>query len=76
MRISGKTEREPLNTITVFEDRCTGPKTMTLDGEVYTCLRCTDPGCPVHGLEAVMLRTRQYIAEPSPEEPIVWRGRE
>ena len=68
----------PLKTVTVAETMvCSHVKAMKIDGEWYESASCTDPGCPVHGLESVMLATKAYIAEPSREEgPLNMKGRD
>ena len=76
MRVSGKTERDAMPVQP--EPKCSHVKhTLVIDGEEYVCEKCTDPGCPVHGLESVMLATIPYIAESSrEEEPLPMKGRE
>lgn len=70
-RMAGKTQSKPLTYAP--EPVCKGCSVLVIDGE--KCIAIS-PSCPLHGLEAVMLATRRYIAEPSPEEPIEWKGRE
>ena len=50
---------------------CRGCSVFVSDGEEFYSI---SPSCPMHGLEAAMLATRHYIAEPEPEEPIEWKG--
>ena len=46
---------------------CSGTETMMIDGEEFTCKRCFDPGCPVHGLEAQVKAKVPYCICDNPE---------
>ena len=72
-RYSGTPHKKITPPVMAPDPVCRGCSKIVIDG-----LPCsaTSPSCPVHGFEAGMLAMRQYIAEPTPEEPIVWRGRE
>ena len=63
MKMADHTERPVVATSGTL--KCSHVKKMKIDGEIYECNNCTDPGCQVHGLEAQVKAQRQYNIAPN-----------
>jgi hypothetical protein len=51
--------------------KCSHVKAMKIEGEWFESEKCTDPGCPVHGLEAVLLAKGRFTVEHEGDNPPV-----